>query len=77
MYISKIDGKGYICLENQAFFDNDLYRLRVISHLQSTDDRIQKYSSMSVDKSIGEFYIVYKKMSALLWLRVYNHDFGV
>ena len=61
IYISKIDGKRYICLENQAFFDNDLYRLRVISHLQSTDDRIQKYSSMSVDKSIGEFYIVYKK----------------
>ena len=33
IYIWKIDGKGYICLEIQASFDNDLYRLRVISHL--------------------------------------------
>ena len=33
IYIWKIDGNGYICLEKQAFFDNDLCRLRVISHL--------------------------------------------
>ena len=26
---------------------------------------------------MGEFSMVYKKMSALLWLRVYNHDFGL
>ena len=32
---------------------------------------------LSLDKSIGEFYIVYLKMIALLWLRVYNHDFGL
>ena len=32
--IWKIDGKGYICFENQTSFDNDLCRLRVISHLQ-------------------------------------------
>ena len=50
-----------------------------VSFLTSTDDRIQKYSCMSVAfprKTNGEFSIVYKKMSALLWLRVYNHDFG-
>ena len=30
-----------------------------------------------LDKSIGEFSMVHiKKMSALIWLRVYNHDFG-
>ena len=26
---------------------------------------------------MSEFSVVYKKMSALLWLRVYNHDFGL
>ena len=26
---------------------------------------------------MGEFSVVYKKISALLWLRVYNHDFGL
>ena len=26
---------------------------------------------------MGEFSVVYKKMSALLWPRVYNHDFGL
>ena len=25
----------------------------------------------------GEFSMVYKKMSVLIWLRVYNHDFGL
>ena len=32
---------------------------------------------LSLDKSIDEFSMVYKKMSALIWLRVYNHDFGL
>ena len=31
----------------------------------------------SLDKSIAEFTTVYKKMSALVWNRVYNHDFGL
>ena len=52
-----------------------------VSFLTSTNDRIsQKYCRcqwLSLDKSIGEFSIVYKKMRALLWLRVYNHDFGL
>ena len=30
-----------------------------------------------LDKSIGEFSMVYRKMSALMWLRVYNHDYGL
>ena len=45
-----------------------------VSFLTSTDDRIQKYSSMSVAFPAWT-NMVYKKMSALLWLRVYNHDF--
>ena len=32
---------------------------------------------LSLDKSMGEFSMAYKKISALLWLRVYNHDFGL
>ena len=36
-----------------------------------------QWLSLSLDKSKGEFSIVYKKMSALPWLRVYNHDFGL
>ena len=47
-----------------------------VSFLTSTDDRIQKYSSMSVAFPAWT-NMVYKKMSALLWLRVYNHDFGL
>ena len=31
----------------------------------------------SLEKSIGEFSMVYKKMSALMWLGAYNHDFGL
>ena len=73
--IWKIDGKGYICFENQTSFDNDLCRLRVISHLQFRG--IRRCHWLSLDKSNGEFSIVYKKISALLWLRVYNHDFGL
>ena len=30
-----------------------------------------------MEKSIGEFSMVYKNMSALIWLKVYNHDFGL
>ena len=32
---------------------------------------------LSLEKSIGEFSILYKKVSALIWLRAYNHDFGL
>ena len=41
----KIDGKGYIYLENQAFstFANDS---DLVHFLTSTDVRIRKYSSM-------------------------------
>ena len=78
IYIWKMDGKGYICLENQASFNNDLCRLCVISHLHwwlNSEVFVDVSGFPCLDKSKGEFSIVYKKMSALLWLRVYNHDF--
>ena len=37
---------------------------------------IRRCEWLFLDKSIGEFSIVYKQMRTLLWLRVYNHDFG-
>ena len=46
MYTWKIDGKGYICLENQA--SSTMIYADSVSFLTSTNHRIQKYSSMSV-----------------------------
>ena len=67
IYIWKIDGKGYIYLENQAFSPLNLrqwFRLLAISHLYWCLN-----SEVFVDvwipwKSIGEFSMVHKKMSA-------------
>ena len=77
IYIWKFDGKGYACLENQAFFGYDLCRLRVISHLHwwSNSEVFRRCQWLSLNKSSGEFSIGYRKNTALLWLRVYNHDF--
>ena len=53
-----------------------------VSFLTSTDDQIQKYSSMSVafpawtNPKVNSLKYI-KKQSVLLWLRVYNHDFGL
>ena len=41
-----------------------------VSFLTSTDDRIQKYSSM-----FGFSWT--NPMCSLMWLRVYNHDLGL
>ena len=49
-----------------------------VSFLTSSDDRIQKDSSMfgfSLDKSIGEF--PNRDLSALIWHRDYNYDLGL
>ena len=52
-----------------------------VSFLTSTDDRIQKYSSMFgfpwTNPSVNFQWYIKKLMSALIWLRVYNHDFGL
>ena len=59
-------------------FDNDSCRLRVISHLYWwSNSEVFVDVWLSLDKSIGECSMVYRKMSALVWLRVYNHDFGL
>ena len=62
IYIWKIDGKGYICLEKQDFFDNDLCRFRVIFHLYWWSN-LEVFVDvwLSLVKSMGEFSIVYKK----------------
>ena len=51
-----------------------------VSFLTSTDDRIQKYSSMfgfpwTNPSANSQKYV--KKVSALIWHRDYNHDFGL
>ena len=58
-------------------FDNDSCRLRIISHLWRSNSKAFVDVWLSLDKSIAEFPILYKKMSALVWNRVYNHDFGL
>ena len=51
-----------------------------VSFLTSADDRIRKYSSMFgfhwKNPSVNS-RMVYKTMRALIWLRVYNYDFGL
>ena len=50
-----------------------------VSFLTSTDDRIQKYSSMFgfswTNPLANSQWCI--KMCALMWLRVYNHDLGL
>ena len=79
IYTWKIDGKGYIYLENQAFLNLNL-RHWLISHLYWCSSR--KYLSMFgfplTNPSVNsQWYNVYKNMSALIWLRVVNHNFGL
>ena len=83
----EIDGRGYIYLENQAFSTLNLqqwFRLAIaicdcaIVHLYwCSNSEVFIYVWISLEKSIGEFLMVYKKMRALIRLRVYNHDFGL
>ena len=59
-------------------FNNDSCRLHIISHLYWwSNSEVFVDLWLSLDKSITEFPIVYKKMSALVWNRVCNHDFGL
>ena len=59
-------------------FHNDSCRLRIISHLYWwSNSEVFVDVWLSLDKSIAEFPTVYKKMSALVCNRVYNHDFGL
>ena len=79
IYIWKTDGKGFIYLENQAFstvnLDDDS---DFVQFLTSTDVQIRKYSLMCgfpwKNPSVNSQWYI-KKMSALIWLRAYNHDF--
>ena len=52
-------------------FDNDSCRLRVISHLcRWSNSEVFVDVWLSLEKSIGEFSMVYKTMPALIWLSV-------
>ena len=52
------------------------FRLRAISHLYwCSNSEVLVHVWLSLEKSIGEFSMVYKKMSTLIWLSAYNHDF--
>ena len=69
-------------LENQPFFDlepSTMIQTSVISHLL-----VLMFEFGSICRCLafpgqihGEFSMVYKKMSVLIWLRVYNHDLGL
>ena len=62
MYIWKNDGKGFIYLENQAFSAVN----RAISHLYwCSNSELFVDVWLSLEKSIGEFSMVYKKW--VLW----------
>ena len=51
-----------------------------VSFLTSTDDRIQKYSSMFgfswTNPSVNSQWYIKNACFNLMWLRVYNHDLG-
>ena len=58
-----MDGKDDIYLENQAFKAVNLsFRLRAISHLhRCSNSEVFVDVWLSLEKSIGEFSMVYKK----------------
>ena len=64
-----MDGKGYTYLENQAFLTVNLpqsFRLLAISHLYwCSHSEVFVDVWLSLEKSIGEFSMVYKKW--VLW----------
>ena len=69
-----------IKLSRSWTFDNGTCRLCIISHLHRwSNSEVFVYVWLFLEKSIGEFSMVYRRMSAsaLIWLRVYNHDFGL
>ena len=74
-----MDGKGCTYFENQAFTTVNLsFILQAISHLYwRSNSEVLVDVWLSLEKSIGEFSMVYKKMSVLIWLRAYSYDFGL
>ena len=78
-----MDGKGYIHLENQAFSTVNLpYSTITQTSCNFSPILMFEFGSIrrclaSLQKSIGEFSMVYRKMSALMWLRAYNYDFSL
>ena len=78
-----MDGKCYMYLENQASSTVNLPHSTITQTscnfspvLMFELGSIRRFLA-SLEKSIGEFSMVNKKMSALMWLGAYNHDFGL
>ena len=80
MYFWKIDGKGYIYLGTQAFSTLNL-RQWFVPFPTSTDVWIRKYLSMSgfpwTNPSVNSQWHIKELVLFYVWLRVYNHDFGL
>ena len=78
-----MDGKGYIYLKHQALLTMNLPHSTITPTLCNFSPLLMfEFGSIrrcqaSLEQSIGEFSMVYKKMSALMWLRAFNHDFGL
>ena len=78
-----MDGIGYLYLENQAFSTVNLPHSTItqtscnFSPLLMFEFGSIRRCLASLGKSIGEFSMVYKKMTALMWLRAHNNDFGL
>ena len=80
--IWKIDGKGYICLENQVFSAlNHRHRFMPtpchFSPLLMTEFRSIRRCLASPGQIHQWILNGIYKMCALMWLRVYNHDLGL
>ena len=79
IYIWKVNGKGYIhrIFGKSSLLDLEPSKVINFSLLLIFQSEVFVDVWLSLDKSIGEFSMVYKNMSALIWLRVFNHNFSL
>ena len=58
-------------------FDNVSDFVSFLTSTDSSNSEVFVDVWLSLDESIGEFSMAYKNMSALVWRKVYNHDFAL
>ena len=58
-------------------FDNVSDFVSFLTSTDSSNSEVFVDVWLSLDESIGEFSTAYKNMSALVWRKVYNHDFAL
>ena len=56
---------------------NKLSRFEPLTVIQTSNSVVFIVVWLSLEKSVCELSMVYKKISALIWLRVYNHNFSL